>query len=562
MNASPPQAPSAEATAAAESILGPNPIVGFRRRDLLETVRSVIADGARHPHRSAASLTGLAKAAVDIVRGRVSLQPGAKDRRFADPGWSENFLYRRLLQLYLAAEAELDAWLGGTDLAEVDRERARFVLSLALDAFAPSNLPVHPAAIKRFIETGGVSAVQGMRQFLADVRENGGLPRQVDPTAFEVGENLATTRGAVVFRNEVLELIHYTPSTDQVRARPLVIVPPQINKYYVFDLAREKSLVRYAVDNGVGVFAVSWRNPTAEHRDWNLATYLTALEEAIDVVCAISDSADVNLTGACSGGITSVALAAYFAAKGVSRINALTLMVSVFDTSEDRTLLGVFATEETLAAARRRSHSQGVLDGRELGRVFSLLRPNDLIWSYWVNNYLLGKKPPAFDVLYWNNDSTRLPAAFHGELLDIYRDNSLVAPGAVSVGGLPIDLGKVNCDAFVLGGVTDHITPWDACYRSSLRLAGQVEFVLSNSGHIQSILNPPGNAKASYLLNTERPDSAKDWQAGATKLAGSWWPHWMEWLAQRSGELREAPGAPGNGTYPSLGPAPGSYVHG
>jgi polyhydroxyalkanoate synthase len=305
---------------------------------------------------------------------------------------------------------------------------------------------------------------------------------------------------------------------------------------------------------------VSWRNPTAEARDWELVTYLTALEEAIDAVCAITGSPDVNLTGACSGGITSVSLAAYLAARGKPVIHALTLFVSVFDMAEDKTLLGVFASEETLAAAKRHSHVHGVLDGRELARVFNLLRPNDLIWTYWVNNYLLGKRPPAFDILYWNNDTTRLPAAFHGQLIDIYRDNALAHPGEVVVDGTPLDLGKITADAFVMAGTTDHITPWDACYRSARRLGGNVEFTLSNSGHIQSILNPPGNPKSSYFSNAEHPESAQEWRSGAAKVAGSWWPRWMEWLGERSGKLVDAPSTVGDDEHAPLEAAPGSYV--
>ena len=551
-----------EALAAADSIGGPNPIVGFRRKDLLDTLRTVVTEAVRHPRHTADSLRQFAGAAVSAARGQGTLTPGAKDRRFADSAWERNFLYRRLLQLYLAADAELADWLGNTELSELDRARARFVLSLALDAAAPSNLPLNPAAIKRFIDTGGESALAGLSHFVGDVRHNGGLPSQVDGDGFHIGENIAATPGSVVYRNEVLELIQYTPRTEQVYARPLLIAPPQINKFYVFDLSPEKSLVRYALDQGQQVFVISWRNPTAEHREWDLGTYLTAMEQAIDAVRAITKSPDVNLTGACSGGITSVALAASLAARGRKVINALTLFVSVFDMAEDKTLLGVFASEATLAAAKRNSHSKGVLDGRELGRVFSLLRPNDLIWSYWVNNYLLGNKPPAFDILYWNNDTTRLPATFHGQMIDIYRDNSLAHPGEVVVNGTPLDLGNITCDAFVMAGTTDHITPWDACYRSARRLGGDVEFTLSNSGHIQSILNPPGNPKSSYYTNPEHPESAVDWKNGADKVSGSWWPRWMEWLGERSGKQVAAPTALGNRKYAPIVAAPGSYVLG
>jgi polyhydroxyalkanoate synthase len=545
---------------AADAIGGPNPIVGFRRKDLLDSLRTVVGEAIKHPRNTTASLRHLARTAAAAARGRGELAPGARDRRFTDSAWTQNFLYRRLLGVYLAADAELDAWLGSTELSDVDRERARFVLSLALDALAPSNLPLNPAAVKQFITTGGESAVEGARHFAGDVRNNGGFPSQVDTEKFTVGGNLATTEGSVVFRNEVLELIQYAPRTEQVHARPLLIAPPQINKFYVFDLSPEKSLVRYALDHGFGVFMVSWRNPTAEHRDWELSTYLTAMEEAIDAACAITGSPDVNLAGACSGGISSVSLAAYLAERGKPVINALTLFVSVFDMADDKTLLGVFASEETLAAAKRHSHVQGVLDGRELARVFNLLRPNDLIWSYWVNNYLLGKRPPAFDILYWNNDTTRLPAAFHGQLIDIYRDNALAHPGEVVVDGTPLDLGKVTADAFVMAGTTDHITPWEACHRSSRRLGGKVEFVLSSSGHIQSILNPPGNPKASYYTNSDDLESAQEWKAGAAKVAGSWWPRWMEWLGERSGEQVAAPSTVGSAEYAALEAAPGSYV--
>jgi polyhydroxyalkanoate synthase len=548
------------ADAAADAIGGPNPIVGIRRKDVTGSLRSLLGELAKHPGRAGASLGHLAASATDVVRGRSSVLPEPKDRRFLDEAWSENALYRRLLQLYLMAGVELEQWLSGTALSTIDRERARFMLSLVYDAAAPSNLPLNPTAVKRFIDTGGASAVTGFRQFFADLRRNGGLPSQVDAEAFEVGGNLATTPGSVVYRDDVLELIQYAPRTPMVHERPLVILPPQINKYYVFDLAPEKSVVAYALDHGQQVFVVSWRNPTADHRDWDLGTYLRSAESALEAARVITGS-DVNLLGACSGGITAVALAALLAGQGRDLIHSLSLFVSVFDTAEDRTLLGIFASDEAMAAAKRRSHARGVLEGDELGRMFALLRPNDLIWSYWVNNYLLGRRPPAFDVLFWNNDSTRLPAALHAQLIDIYRDNSLVERGGLVIDGIPLDLDLVNQDAFVLAGTTDHITPWDACYRSATKLPGEVEFVLSSSGHIQSILNPPGNPKSTYFRASDLAPSATQWRAGAEQVAGSWWPHWMEWLGARAGEQKRAPRRLGNRTYPLLGDAPGSYVY-
>ncbi len=551
---------TATAEAAADAIGGPNPIVGIRGKEVTASLGSLFGELARHPGRAGAALGHLASSTADVVRGRSSLRPEAKDRRFLDEAWSQNSWYRRLVQLYLATGAEMENWLEGSTLSALDRARARFMISLLFDAAAPSNLPLNPAAVKRFIDTGGASAVTGFRQFVADVRRNGGLPRQVDVDGFQVGGNLAATAGSVVYADEVLELIQYNPRTPTVRERPLVILPPQINKYYVFDLSPGKSVVAYALDHGQQVFVVSWRNPTAEHRDWDLGTYLRSAEAALEAASAITGS-DVNVLGACSGGITAVALAAFLAGRSKDLIHSLSLFVSVFDTAEDRTLLGIFASDDAMAAAKRRSQTRGVLEGDELGRMFALLRPNDLIWSYWVNNYLLGRRPPAFDVLFWNNDSTRLPAALHAQLIDIYRDNSLVERGGLVIDGNPLDLALVRHDAFVLAGTTDHITPWDACYRSATRLPGEVEFVLSSSGHIQSILNPPGNPKSTFFRSRDLPPSAGEWRAGAEEVAGSWWPHWMDWLGARSGEHKPAPRRLGDRKHAPLGAAPGSYVH-
>ncbi|MGG6869578.1 UNVERIFIED_CONTAM: alpha/beta fold hydrolase, partial [Pseudomonas aeruginosa] len=337
-------------------------------------------------------------------------------------------------------------------------------------------------------------------------------------------------------------------------------VPPQINKFYVFDLSPDKSLARFCLRNGVQTFIVSWRNPTKSQREWGLTTYIEALKEAIEVVLSITGSKDLNLLGACSGGITTATLVGHYVASGEKKVNAFTQLVSVLD-FELNTQVALFADEKTLEAAKRRSYQSGVLEGKDMAKVFAWMRPNDLIWNYWVNNYLLGNQPPAFDILYWNNDTTRLPAALHGEFVELFKSNPLNRPGALEVSGTPIDLKQVTCDFYCVAGLNDHITPWESCYKSARLLGGKCEFILSNSGHIQSILNPPGNPKARFMTNPELPAEPKAWLEQAGKHADSWWLHWQQWLAERSGKTRKAPANLGNKTYPAGEAAPGTYVH-
>lgn len=428
------------------------------------------------------------------------------------------------------------------------------------EAMAPTNSAANPAAVKRFFETGGKSLLDGLSHMAKDLVHNGGMPSQVNMDAFEVGKNLGTSEGAVVFRNDVLELIQYRPITEQVYERPLLVVPPQINKFYVFDLSPDKSLARFCLRNNVQTFIVSWRNPTKAQREWGLSTYIEALKEVVDVVTAITGSKDVNMLGACSGGITCTALLGHYAALGEKKVNALTLLVSVLDTTLD-TQVALFVDEQTLEAAKRHSYQAGVLEGRDMAKVFAWMRPNDLIWNYWVNNYLLGNEPPVFDILFWNNDTTRLPAAFHGDLIEMFKNNPLTRPNALEVCGTPIDLKQVTADIFSLAGTNDHITPWKSCYKSAQLFGGNVEFVLSSSGHIQSILNPPGNPKSRYMTSEDMPAKAEDWQENSSKHTDSWWLHWQAWQAQRSGDLKPSPTSLGNKKHAAAEAAPGTYVH-
>jgi len=545
---------------ASEHTLGLNPVIGLRRKDLLTTARMVLTQAIRQPIHSAKHVAHFGLELKNVLLGKSTLAPDSDDRRFVDPAWSQNPLYRRYLQTYLAWRKELHDWIDDSSLSDQDISRGHFVINLMTEAMSPTNGAANPAAVKRFFETGGKSILDGLSHLAKDLVNNGGMPSQVNMDAFEVGKNLGTSEGSVVFRNDVLELIQYKPITEQVHERPLLVVPPQINKFYVFDLSPDKSLARFCLRNNVQTFIISWRNPTKAQREWGLSTYIDAVKEAVDVVCKITGSKDVNMLGACSGGITCTALLGHYAALGEQKVNALTLLVSVLDTTLD-TQVALFVDEQTLESAKRHSYQAGVLEGKDMAKVFAWMRPNDLIWNYWVNNYLLGNEPPVFDILFWNNDTTRLPAAFHGDLIEMFKNNPLVRSDALEVCGTPIDLKQVKSDIFCLAGTNDHITPWVSCYKSAKLFGGKTEFVLSSSGHIQSILNPPGNPKSRYMTNPELPDDATRWQEDATKHTDSWWLHWQAWQAERSGKLKKSPATLGNKAYPAGEASPGTYVH-
>ncbi|KJK08965.1 MULTISPECIES: class II poly(R)-hydroxyalkanoic acid synthase [Pseudomonas] len=537
-----------------------NAITGLRGRDLLSTLRNVSRHSLRHPLHTAKHMLALGGQLGRVLLGDTPHQPHARDNRFKDPAWNLNPFYSRGLQAYLAWQKQTRQWIDESQLEADDRARAHFVFALLSDAMSPSNSLLNPAAVKELFNSGGLSLARGLNHLVDDLRHNDGLPRQVNPEAFEVGRNLATTPGAVVFRNELLELIQYKPMSETQYARPVLVVPPQINKFYIFDLSPANSFVQYMLKNGLQTFMISWRNPDRRHREWGLSSYVEALEEAMNVCRAITGSREVNLMGACAGGLTMAALQGHLQAKRqLRRISSATYLVSLLDSQIDSPA-SLFADEQTLEAAKRRSYQQGVLDGREIAKVFAWMRPNDLIWNYFVNNYLLGKAPPAFDILYWNNDNTRLPAALHGDLLDFFKHNPLTHAAGLEVCGTPIDLQKVNVDSFSVAGSNDHITPWDAVYRSTLLLGGDKRFILANSGHVQSILNPPGNPKAHYVDNPRLSSDPRAWFYDAKQVDGSWWPQWLDWIQARSGAQRETLMALGNQNYPPMDPAPGTYV--
>jgi polyhydroxyalkanoate synthase len=553
-------APSQHEARATEVILGPNPFVGLRPEDVLETIRVVFNASLKQPTLVLEQQVQLVRELYLVLTGASQNTPAPSDRRFSEPEWTENWLYRTWLQAYLAWRNGLVEFIDKLDLDRMSKDRARFILALLTEALAPNNtLLGNPGALKKVIETKGLSTIEGLKHVLEDIVGNNAMPAQVDKTAFQLGKNVAVSAGAVVFSNEVLELIQYAPTTAQVYARPHLIVPPQINKFYVFDLSPDKSIVAHLLNNGFQVFMVSWRNPTADHCEWDLDTYVEAVLEAIEATRAISGSDDINLHGACSGAMTMSALLGYLAAKNDARVHAATLMVAVLGRNPG-SQLGLFVTPETIAAAKAKSALKGVLDGHEMATVFAWLRPNDLVWNYWVNNYLMGNRPPKLDILFWNNDCTRLPAHFHAQLLDLFAERLFERPGALRVLGVPIDLRQIRCDKFVVAGLTDHITGWEGVYISAQLFGGTCEFVLSSSGHVQSLINPPTNPKAKFFLNKDMGQPPDKWLPNAQQFAGSWWDHWAGWLAARSGPQRDAPAALGNAEFKPGAPAPGTYV--
>jgi polyhydroxyalkanoate synthase len=547
---------------ASRNTLALNPLVGIRGQDLVDSAGILFKAVVNEPKVATEQWLSFLGEVGAIVAGKSERAPRAGDKRFTDATWKESTFHNGLLKAYLAWGDAVSGLVDKSSLSEIDKARAHLVTEILIDAVAPTNaMLTNPAAVRKFLDTGGQSLWSGLKNYLEDLSKNGGMPSMVDQSAFKVGETLATTPGAVVFRNELLELIQYTPTTPNVRKRPLVITPPQINKYYALDLSPDKSMVRFLLDSGIQVFCVSWRNPTAAHREWGLDTYVAALDEAVDVARDLTGSDDISMMGSCSGGITSTAYFATLGSAEQQKIRNMVLAVCLLDpNTAGESAFGCLMTPETMHAAKEASRLRGMVDGHELARMFAWMRPNDLVWNYWVNNYLLGNQPPAFDILYWNADTTRLPAGLHGDYLDLYFTNPFVNTGKLALNGKTIDMSKIKVDSYVVAGVTDHITPWKGVHKTAQIMGEGTTFVLSNSGHLQSLLNPPTNQKASFMIGTVNPSGPDAFVAVAEKRKGSWWLDWRDWLLARSGDEVTAPASLGSERHPVLAAAPGTYV--
>ncbi len=497
-----------------------------------------------------------------IAWGRSDVAPAKGDRRFTDPTWTSNPVFRMIQQSYLASAGAMDRIVAemGDGRSEARAEQARFAANIVISAAAPTNfLMSNPAAVKRAFETGGMSLARGARNFARDVRHNGAMPSMIEPEAFEVGRDLAVTPGAVVARDAVAEVIQYAPATDTVFGRPVLVIPPPIGRFYFLDLRPGRSFVEYAVSRGLQTFMLSWRNPTPEQGSWDLDTYAQAVLAAIDTVRQVTGSPDVNLIGFCAGGIIATALLNHLAATSDERVHSMSYAVTLLDFGL-RAPITAFSRRGLIAFAGRRSRRKGIISSRQMGSAFTWMRPDDLVFNYWVNNYLMGEQPPAFDILAWNADGTNLPGALHGQFLDVFRDNLLTRPGQLSALGTPLQLENIKLPTFVTGAVADHLTPWKGCYRTTQLLGGPSTFVLSYSGHIASLVNPPGNPKAHYWTGGTPGADPEQWLARAERHQGSWWEAWADWVTAQAGDRRPRPETSGSKRYPVLSQAPGLYV--
>ncbi|HET9020109.1 MAG TPA: class I poly(R)-hydroxyalkanoic acid synthase [Acetobacteraceae bacterium] len=492
------------------------------------------------------------------------IEADPKDRRFRDDAWRENEVFDFIRQSYLLSARYVQEVVTQVDgLDPHTAQKVDFYARQFVDAMSPSNfLFTNPEVLRKTAETGGENLLRGLNNLLSDLERGKGQLRikMTDMDAFRIGENIAVSPGKVVYQNDLMQLIQYTPATEKVLKRPLLIIPPWINKFYILDLRPKNSLVRWAVSQGHTVFMVSWVNPDAQLAEKGFDDYMTeGLLEALSAMEAATGESEFNVIGYCLGGTLLSCTLAWMAAHGDDRIRSATFFVTLMDFRESGEL-NVFIDEEQIRMLEDKMNRRGFLEGSEMGTTFNMLRANDLIWSFVVSNYLLGNDPFPFDLLYWNSDSTRMPARMHSFYLrNMYQENRLIEPGGIALAGTPIDLTRIKVPAYFLSTREDHIAPWRATYRGTQLLGGPNRFVLAASGHIAGVVNPPDGGKYSHWINTDLPTEPEAWFAGATEMAGSWWPDWHRWITAMDKRTVNAR-VPGDGKLAPIEDAPGSYV--
>jgi polyhydroxyalkanoate synthase len=504
---------------------------------------------------------GLKKMSGDDVEPVAT--PGRGDRRFKGEAWNENLMFDLIKQSYLATSNRVMEMVGDSVADDKQQHKLDFFTRQMMDALSPSNFVLtNPEVLQATAESKGANLVNGMKNLVADLAAGKGRLKisMVDESHFEVGQNIASSPGRVVFENELMQLVQYTPSTDKVFKRPLVIYPPWINKFYILDLAPKNSFIKWAVGKGYTVFVVSWVNPDKALAQKSFEDYLNeGIFTALDAIEAATGEREVNVIGYCIGGTLLACALSQMAISGDDRIKSATFFTAQVDFSEAGDLM-VFIDEDQLESLEKLMDKKGYLEAKEMATTFNMLRANDLIWSFVVNNYLLGRSPAAFDLLYWNNDSTRLPVKMHRYYLrEMYLKNKLVEPGGIVLNDIPVDLTKVTIPVYLQSSRDDHIAPYPSVYKATRHYSGPVTFMLAGSGHIAGVINPPEANKYFYYTNTQVPENVEDWIAGAEHHPGSWWPHWHQWLYRKSGPKVPAR-IPGEGGLPAIEDAPGRYA--
>jgi polyhydroxyalkanoate synthase len=492
------------------------------------------------------------------------VKPDSADRRFKDEMWQENEIFDFIKQSYLLSARWMQGVVKNVEgLDDHTAKKVDFYTRQFVDAMAPSNFVLtNPEVLRATVESRGENLLKGLNNLLEDLeRGKGNLAiKMTDYDAFKVGENIAVTPGKVVFQTELMQLVQYDPSTEQAFEKPLLIVPPWINKFYILDLRAKNSYIKWAVDQGHTVFVISWVNPDEKMAHKGFGDYmLEGTLAAVDAIEKATGSHQVDAVGYCLGGTLLTCTLAYLAAKGEDRFASATFFTTMTD-FKDPGELGVFIDEEQLSALETRMNQVGFLDGRDMATTFNMMRANDLIWSFVVNNYLLGKDPFPFDLLYWNSDSTRMPAAMHSFYLrKMYQENRLIEPGGIELNGVKIDLGNIKTPIYMLSTREDHIAPWQSTYALTQHVSGPIKFVLSASGHIAGVVNPPAANKYCYWVNAKKPKNPEVWLAGSTQVEGSWWTDWQKWVEKFAGKQVPAR-VPGSGKLKAIEAAPGSYV--
>ncbi|HLJ64948.1 MAG TPA: class I poly(R)-hydroxyalkanoic acid synthase, partial [Stellaceae bacterium] len=499
---------------------------------LIEAQMSLWQDYLRLWQNTAQRLVGATAEAV--------VSPGPGDRRFKDASWTDSALFDFIKQSYLLTARSLQSMVHGVEgLGPVEARKVDFYTRQFVDAMAPSNFVMtNPEVLRATVESGGENLVKGLTHLLDDIERGKGrlMIKMTDQDAFKIGENIAVTKGKVVFRNDLIELIQYEPATATVKRRPLLIIPPWINKFYILDLRPNNSFIKWAVGRGHSVFVISWVNPDEHLTKKRFDDYmLEGPLAALDAIEQATGVAEANVIGYCLGGTLLAATLAYMKARKDDRIKSATYFVALTDFTEAGDLK-VFTDEQSLASLDSRMEAKGYLEGADMATTFNMLRANDLIWSFVVNNYLLGREPFPFDLLYWNSDATRMPATMHSFYLHkMYGENRLVEPGGITLNGVPIDLRKITTPSFLLSTKEDHIAPWKATYAATQLYRGPVKFVLAASGHIAGVINPPGQGKYGHWENDSLPKSPDDWLKAATYRQESWWPAWEKWVGKYGG---------------------------